>query len=214
MDFFRHYKNKPYKFHFNAFHSETREELTVYETLYENDISRFWIRPTKMFFENVNIEGKVQPRFKKVQFVFEINTKITQEHLEEVKVIVKECFGEWDATWFFARYNVQSDWMLIFVRDEDGTAIGFKLGYKQAEKEFNSWLGGVLPKFRGLGVGVELIKKQHQWCKENGYSSVFTRSQNRFRNMMITNLKAGFEIVGVEDSNEGGQKIIFKKELR
>lgn len=55
-----------YKVHFVAKHSETLEDLVVYETLYENPTSTFWVRPLSMFLETVEINGKKVPRFKLV----------------------------------------------------------------------------------------------------------------------------------------------------
>jgi len=66
MRYFTHYKNKPYKFHGVAKHSETLEELVVYECLYDNPTSKLWVRPKEMFFENVVIDGKSIPRFAEV----------------------------------------------------------------------------------------------------------------------------------------------------
>jgi len=47
-----------------ARHSETLEELVVYECLYDNPKSKLWVRPKKMFLEKVMINGKKVPRFK------------------------------------------------------------------------------------------------------------------------------------------------------
>ena len=47
-----------------AKHSETLEELVVYETLYDNPKSKLLVRPLKMFLEKVEINGKKTPRFK------------------------------------------------------------------------------------------------------------------------------------------------------
>lgn len=47
-----------------ARHSETLEELVVYECLYENPQSKIWVRPLTMFLEEVEINGKRAPRFK------------------------------------------------------------------------------------------------------------------------------------------------------
>ncbi|RJQ35836.1 DUF1653 domain-containing protein [Candidatus Microgenomates bacterium] len=47
-----------------AKHSETLEELVVYECLYENPAGKIWVRPKKMFLEKVEINGKKLPRFK------------------------------------------------------------------------------------------------------------------------------------------------------
>ena len=52
-----------YKVHFVAKHTETKEDLVVYEALYENDMSKYWVRPAKMFEELVEINGQKVPRF-------------------------------------------------------------------------------------------------------------------------------------------------------
>lgn len=47
-----------------AKYSETLEEFVVYEALYENPTSKFWIRPLKAFLQEIEINGKKIPRFK------------------------------------------------------------------------------------------------------------------------------------------------------
>lgn len=65
------YKNSKtgnlYKIHFIAQHSETLEALVVYECLYENPRSKFWVRPLSMFLETVEINGKKVPRFELIE---------------------------------------------------------------------------------------------------------------------------------------------------
>ena len=46
-----------------AKHSETLEDLVVYEALYENEISKLWVRPASMFTEKVLLDGGYVPRF-------------------------------------------------------------------------------------------------------------------------------------------------------
>jgi len=52
-----------YKVHFIAKHSETLEDMVVYEALYKNDKSKFWVRPISMFNEIVDAKGQKVPRF-------------------------------------------------------------------------------------------------------------------------------------------------------
>ena len=60
---YRHFKGKEYLVIGVAKHSETLEDLVVYETLYENGLSKLWVRPLKMFQETVVVEGRQVPRF-------------------------------------------------------------------------------------------------------------------------------------------------------
>ena len=59
---YEHYKGLSYKILAVARHSESLEELVVYQALYgEQDV---WVRAVSMFLENVTIDGYLQPRFK------------------------------------------------------------------------------------------------------------------------------------------------------
>jgi hypothetical protein len=60
---FKHYKGQRYKFLGVVRHSETLEELVLYEALYENDLGRIWVRPKAMFFEKIQINGQWVSRF-------------------------------------------------------------------------------------------------------------------------------------------------------
>lgn len=65
---YRHYKGKDYEVLGIAHHSETLEELVVYKALYESEKfgkESLWVRPAKMFAEDVEYEGKKVKRFKK-----------------------------------------------------------------------------------------------------------------------------------------------------
>lgn len=61
---YRHYKDKLYRVLGVAKHSETREELVVYETLYDSPGGRLWVRPKAMFTETVTIGDYHGPRFR------------------------------------------------------------------------------------------------------------------------------------------------------
>jgi hypothetical protein len=61
---YQHYKGKNYLVRFLARHSETLEWMVVYECLYENDQAVLWVRPLKMFMEEIFVDGKKIPRFR------------------------------------------------------------------------------------------------------------------------------------------------------
>ena len=60
---YRHYKGNLYKVLGVARHSESLEELVVYECLYENDLGTLWVRPLEMFLETLIVDGKEVLRF-------------------------------------------------------------------------------------------------------------------------------------------------------
>lgn len=59
---YEHYKGNKYRVLGVAIHSETLEELVVYKALYGEGL--IWVRPLKMFLENIEIDGETKPRFR------------------------------------------------------------------------------------------------------------------------------------------------------
>jgi hypothetical protein len=58
---YRHYKGGEYEVIGVARHSETHAPLVVYRPLY--NATGWWVRPHAMFFESVEVDGRMQPRF-------------------------------------------------------------------------------------------------------------------------------------------------------
>ena len=52
-----------YKVHFVAKNSQTLEDLVVYEALYKNDKSQFWVRPISIFNELIEVNNQKVSRF-------------------------------------------------------------------------------------------------------------------------------------------------------
>lgn len=59
--YFRHFKGGRYRYVRTAFDSETRERMVIYQALYGD--GQYWVRPEKMFFENIVRDGNRFPRF-------------------------------------------------------------------------------------------------------------------------------------------------------
>ncbi|MCB0080899.1 MAG: GNAT family N-acetyltransferase [Caldilineaceae bacterium] len=103
---------------------------------------------------------------------------------------------------------------LILVAEVDGVLAGYKVGYAQSNTLFYSWLGGVLPAYRRLGLAQRLLEHQEQWAAQQGYDALEVRSKNKFPGMLILLLKNGYKIVGVEaNAPLHERKITFRKEL-
>ena len=62
LGIYKHYKGKFYEVIGIAKHRETLEELVVYY----DDKQNLWVRPLKMFIEDVEIDGKKMQRFEYV----------------------------------------------------------------------------------------------------------------------------------------------------
>ena len=62
---YKHYKGDTMEVIGTALHSETLEEFVVYRhiTGERADEKHYWVRPSKMFIEEIEINGKKVPRF-------------------------------------------------------------------------------------------------------------------------------------------------------
>jgi len=90
---------------------------------------------------------------------------------------------------------------------------GFKLGYESDPDKFYSWIGGVKDSYRQQGIASALMKAQHEWVQRQGYARVQTRTKNVWREMLILNLRHGFDIIGTFTDDKGEPKIILEKRL-
>ncbi len=102
---------------------------------------------------------------------------------------------------------------LILAAVEKEIVVGYKIGYERKVNHFYSWLGGVHPDYREKGIGEELLIRQHGWCRKNGYMTIRTHTKNKWRNMLIMNLKNGFDVIGTFTDEKGEPKIILEKRL-
>ena len=212
--FYRHYKNKPYTYLGTARHSETLEELVLYETRYENALGRVWVRPKEMFFEKIEKDGKVVFRFEPIAFNYKETTQISAKNISDIEMITAKCFKQFDLQKLNLKLNSklsENPKAFLVIAYDNSLPIGFKLGFSLDDNIFNSWLCCVLPEYRGLGVACEFMIKQHHWVKNNNFKKIQTKTRNYFHDMIRLNLKHGFEIISTEVESNNEITVLFQK---
>lgn len=108
--------------------------------------------------------------------------------------------------------RLQGKKSLILIARYKGELAGYKVGYKLTDTEFYSWLGGVSPAYRNLGIATKLREAQENWVFSHGYSVISVKSMNRFSSMLQLLISSGYKINGYEDNGTAdNSKIKFTK---
>lgn len=103
---------------------------------------------------------------------------------------------------------------LILIATKERQNIGFKVGYER-DGEFYSWMGGVHPEFRKLGMAKALADAQADWAKRYGYSSITFKTRNQHKAMLVFALKNGFNIIGFKEREHiDVHRILLRKSLK
>lgn len=105
---------------------------------------------------------------------------------------------------------------LLLLAEVDGKPAGFKAGYER-DGYWYSWLGGVHPDFRRLGIAKSLADKQDEWARSQGYTHVTFKTINRLRGMLKFGLDRGFNIIKIDkepkEPGEANYRIWLRREL-
>lgn len=136
----------------------------------------------------------------------------SKELLDEILEVYKSIFDDYKLDFFKSRIHKKEGVLIILCYNSD-MLVGFKIGYRYNETTFYSWVGGVLLSYRQKGIAKHLAKLQEENVTTKRYSKMRTKSMNRFKPMMILNLKNGFNIVQVYTNDIGQTKVVFEKEL-
>lgn len=102
-----------------------------------------------------------------------------------------------DAGMFERRLSNES--ALTLIAYDNDAPVGFKVGYdRYHDGGWYSWLGGVVPAFRGRGVANALLKRQEAWARNAGYKCIYVKTRNRFGAMRAMLASAGYRIVALD----------------
>ena len=104
---------------------------------------------------------------------------------------------------------------LILIAEIDNQSVGFKIGYDRFNNgSFYSWMGGVLPKFRRMGVAYSLANFQEKWATKNEFSSILLKTRQNHDGMIAFSLNRGFiiteetQITPVEETRIWMEKLL------
>lgn len=141
-----------------------------------------------------------------------IEEKPDNKLLQEILVVYKAVFDDYKLDFFKNRIGEKKD-VLMALCYAHAKLVGFKIGYRHNDTTFYSWVGGVLPEYRKQGIAKTLATLQKEHIVKKGYSRLRTKSTNKFKPMMILNLKNGFDIIQVYTNKSGQTKVVFEKDL-
>ncbi len=126
--------------------------------------------------------------------------------------LCQAAFDGFDDDYLRARLSKMTD-PDLWLAEAGGKVIAFKLGYRRGAALLYSWLGGVVPEWRGAGVARALMVRQHEHALAGGYRLVETRTRAANNAMMMLNLSCGFHVCGYEVDARGISVVTLRKEL-
>ncbi|WP_232353634.1 GNAT family N-acetyltransferase [[Bacillus] enclensis] len=103
--------------------------------------------------------------------------------------------------------------LLVMIAKLNENVIGYKVGYELDSRTFYSWLGAVSADYGKHGIASRLLVLQHQLLIEYGYQIVQTKTMNKWRDMLILNIKHGFDVMETYTDKKGRHKIVLEKKL-
>ena len=135
---------------------------------------------------------------------------------EAVALLLPLCeavFTDFDTDYLAGRLPHVADPHLLLARRPDGVPMGFKLGYRRGDSLFYSWLGGVAPEARRIGLAALMMERQHEEVRALGYRHVETQTRAANNPMILLNLRHGFHVVGFEVDSRANAVVTQRKTL-
>ena len=114
--------------------------------------------------------------------------------MEELYVLAVQVFGDLDRQELVWRLTEMPNTSVQVAREAQ--LVSFKIGYAVARQRYYSWLGGVHAGWRRQGIALQLMERQHDWLRAQGYTAVETMAVPANVAMLMLNLRVGFRIIG------------------
>ena len=80
---------------------------------------------------------------------------------------------------------------------------GCKIAYDRFEDgSLYSWIGGVIPAYRKMGLAKKMADYQEEWALKNGFDAIRFKTLNRHKAMLTFAINNGFQIFNVKPKDE------------
>ena len=203
---YRHYKNKDYKVLYTAVDTETKEEVVVYQAIYGE--GKIWVRPKRMFLEEVEVDGKKKPRF---EFIAENDNDWQKKYLRalaDYQNLLKQTAREKMEFTVFANEQMLKE--ILPVYDHLKLAIEHHNG-----ESTDDWFKGVehvVKQFKDVlhKVGVEEIKVKEEKFDHNLMEAIGSEEteDKSLDGKVAKQVKAGYRLNG--KVIEAAKVIVYK----
>lgn len=130
--------------------------------------------------------------------------EISVEQLDLVLDVLNH-IPEFDAIFYqeILKTRLSQGESIILVAYADKKPIGCKIAYNRYfDGSIYSWLGGVLPEYRKMGVAQVLLEAMEARAREKLFFSIRLKTLNQHVNMLHFALKNGFRVMGFEEQDE------------
>lgn len=135
------------------------------------------------------------------------------DYLIDIGQLHARIFGYFNLAEAKRKLELNETPLILVSFDNQDHLVGFKIGYKQSDEVFFSWLGGVDEKYRRLGIASTLMQIQHEWCKRNNFRIIETHTTLERESMLQLDLKFGFKETARFIDERGHEKIILQKRI-
>ncbi len=141
---------------------------------------------------------------------------IRQGTIEEVVNLIDQ-FPEFDQPHPASEYKkrfVGGIPHLILIACIEDKPVACKVGYqREVDGSFYSWMGGVHPEYRRLGLARQLAEAQEVWAQSKGYRLIRFKTRNRHQKMLLFAIGRGFRICGYEPLPDPGESRIWLEKV-
>src|SRR3972149_6502501 len=115
------------------------------------------------------------------------NTKIIPVGPGEIELITElynEVFNPRTDLEFFRRRFRGRHNVTMMVAMVDDRHVGFIIGFELMPSTYFSWIFGVHPEYRRMGIATQLIQAQYAWPQDHEYAIMRFECQNQHRPML------------------------------